>query len=455
VAKKRKFVKWIVLGLVLGVVLLIVSLAHLYINVMPKKQLERKLAKIRARGEPVTLEEAAPPEIPDAENAALVYEQAFSFYYNPGRDEEVKLGEIAGKDLAEWTEEDTAVIREDLEKNQDCLRLLHDAANYDKCRFPLDYSQGFALPLPHLSKMRNCARLLAREAFLKTKEGKIDAALQSTWASLRLGKAFMDEPILVSHFVHIATDAIAFDALQEILSENDAPSGRLKRLLREVDIEEHRQAFINCMQGELCFGRATFDEVRENPERFWNLVVGLNGRPLSPSTGSKKGDIAIRIFRKSYLKRDEAHFLKAMQRLIGLCKRVPFNEVKTDIASFLLQEVAKSPFYCRLTRMLTFNLAKAPRAQARHEARIGLAQLALALKIFKAEKGKYPDFLTELVPDILPQLPQDPLTGKDFVYKKEAEGFLVYSLGENGTDEGGKWDEKKVYQHDIPWRCKR
>ncbi len=117
-AKKTKFVKWVVLGLVLGVVLLIVSLAHLYINVMPEKQVEREFARMRAQGEPVTLEEAAPPEVPDAENAALIYEQAFAVYYKPGRDEEVKLGEIAGKDLAEWTEEETAAIREYVEKKR-------------------------------------------------------------------------------------------------------------------------------------------------------------------------------------------------------------------------------------------------------------------------------------------------------------------------------------------------
>ena len=52
---------------------------------------------------------------------------------------------------------------------------------------------------------------------------------------------------------------------------------------------------------------------------------------------------------------------------------------------------------------------------------------ALALKIYRCEKGAYPDKLDELVPGCLEQLPCDPLTGKPFNYKKLPKGGFMLS----------------------------
>jgi hypothetical protein len=137
--------------------------------------------------------------------------------------------------------------------------------------------------------------------------------------------------------------------------------------------------------------------------------------------------------------------------------RFPYHKAKAELDK-IKQDIDNAPFYCILTKELLPSLPRTYLSEARYEARIGLAQLVLALKIYKAEKGKYPDALADLAPEIISELPKDPFTGKDFVYKCQGQGFLIYSLGENGTDEGGKWEEKRAYQryqHDIPWRSQR
>lgn len=53
---------------------------------------------------------------------------------------------------------------------------------------------------------------------------------------------------------------------------------------------------------------------------------------------------------------------------------------------------------------------------------------ALALKIYRCEKGEYPENLDALVPEILDQLPCDPLTGMPFDYRKMPKGgFMLYA----------------------------
>ncbi|MBC8235640.1 hypothetical protein H8E77_39340 [bacterium] len=67
-------------------------------------------------------------------------------------------------------------------------------------------------------------------------------------------------------------------------------------------------------------------------------------------------------------------------------------------------------------------------------------------------KGKKSQ-LNELVPEIVPKLPLDPFIGKDFVYRREEEGFIIYSLGENAEDDGGKLGElDKSGDFDIGWK---
>jgi len=93
-------------------------------------------------------------------------------------------------------------------------------------------------------------------------------------------------------------------------------------------------------------------------------------------------------------------------------------------------------------------------AEARIDAQLGNAEIALALRMYKAKKPFYPTSLSQLVPEILPELPKDPFTGKDLIYKLRGMTILVYSLGENLKDDWGVSQEEKRWKgdYDIVWK---
>jgi hypothetical protein len=454
--KMKRKEKIILLVAVAGIVALSLWLLYSWLYLWPEKAIQRELAKIRARGEPVTLEELAPPEIPDAQNAALIYEQAFAHYQDSRAWR--KISQVEARELAEWTEEDTKIMREYIEENEDCLRFLHQAAEKAKCQFDLDYTFD-SLTLSAVSyygKMRNFTRLIARDALYKANQGQIEGALESLWAGFRIGKALGDQPILTSQLVRYATDAWVVSLLQKILNENNAEQKILRRLLNQLNIEESREAFCRAIQGERCFNSDLFDLIQKDPSQlsgfFLPLPSRLNPGQSSPSTIDKIRDAIFRQSARLFPKKEKAFFLKVAERMIELAK-LPYHQSKAELHR-LERDIQNAPFYYAITKRLVLNtLQRIYHLQAAQEAKIGLAQLALGLKIYKAEKGKYPDTLADLVPGILPELPKDPFTGKDFVYKGEAEGFLVYSLNENAKDEGGI--EGMPFEYDLPWRCKR
>jgi hypothetical protein len=64
--------------------------------------------------------------------------------------------------------------------------------------------------------------------------------------------------------------------------------------------------------------------------------------------------------------------------------------------------------------------------------------LAFALAAYYADHGRYPAKLDELVPKHVDQIPDDIFSGKALIYEPEANGYLLYSVGANGIDEGGR-----------------
>ena len=71
-------------------------------------------------------------------------------------------------------------------------------------------------------------------------------------------------------------------------------------------------------------------------------------------------------------------------------------------------------------------------------ARHRLLLVELALRCYRAEVGQPPSKLENLVPKYVAQLPEDPFTRKPFTYRPSGTNWLLYSIGPDKTDDGGK-----------------
>jgi len=88
---------------------------------------------------------------------------------------------------------------------------------------------------------------------------------------------------------------------------------------------------------------------------------------------------------------------------------------------------------------MTPAFARACARTAEVEASIGVAEVAAALKIYRSRRGEYPTSLGELE-SLVPALPRDPFSGQPYIYRREASGFVVYSVGKDRRDHGGARD---------------
>ncbi len=64
--------------------------------------------------------------------------------------------------------------------------------------------------------------------------------------------------------------------------------------------------------------------------------------------------------------------------------------------------------------------------------------IGICLELFKREHGRWPHSLDELIPQYTADLLLDWATGKPLGYKLTVDGPLVYTVGANGKDDGGR-----------------
>jgi hypothetical protein len=84
------------------------------------------------------------------------------------------------------------------------------------------------------------------------------------------------------------------------------------------------------------------------------------------------------------------------------------------------------------------------------QAGVDLARVACALERYHLAHGQYPDFLNTLSPQYLESVPNDVIGGEPLHYQRTTDGkFLLYSVGWNEKDDGGKVGLTKQGNMDI------
>lgn len=82
-----------------------------------------------------------------------------------------------------------------------------------------------------------------------------------------------------------------------------------------------------------------------------------------------------------------------------------------------------------------------------------LTIVSVALAAYRAENDAYPKRLDSLAPRYLKTVPKDFLSERPLVYKPGGKGYLLYSVGSNMKDDGGKHTYAENGPDDIVVQC--
>ena len=265
----------------LGAVVLIIGIVYGWSYYSSVKELHGVYRQIERHGDSLTLESVIPPPIPEAKNAAIIYEKAFEVMEFTTKEKSIRIESCDCKN--DLSEESISCMKRLIEKNKETLRYIREAASYDECRFPLKYETGPALLRPHFLQMVNCGQLLCIQALLQSEEGDVKEAIDTCKLGLKIGKHLFPEPLLVSQGVRIGIHSMVIKSLETIINQHpDYYEGYLELLEELYDYEGH-DAFVRCLKGERISGVYIVNPVYKPVTQPWNiyrLFVYYLGRPI-------------------------------------------------------------------------------------------------------------------------------------------------------------------------------
>jgi hypothetical protein len=411
-------------------------------NLATPEQDARVLA-IRQNGYPSTLRELDTwyTHIPDSQNAALIYTNAFS---------QPVLTNYSGSSFTIFGEtnwvparghlidkEFRAELGAVLATNQTVLDLLHSAAALTNSRYPVDLTKGFQVLLPHLAKVKGSVQLLTAEALLEASNGDIEKALAALRAAGAVADSLAEEPLLISQLVRAASWAIISKRCELILNGAAFSDQQLKTLQTLIENGERPDAMARALAGERASGLAIFMGSTDQLNIF---DVGSGSPP--PLKDRLRASLFIGLLKSTgLLRKDRAFYLDVMATNVAAAE-APFPERLT-----LAQQAAAMSPPSKLmifSRMLLPALSRAMQRDGDHAARIRTAETAIAVERFRrAHNGELPTDLNELVPTYVASVPQDPFDGQPLRFKRRASGYVVYSIGADLRDDGGSEGDPK------------
>ena len=451
-----KGLKW--LGIVGGVILLLV-LASLGFRAMQERSIAGKLAKLRQMGRPTTMTElnAWYAEVPAESNAALGVLAAMEMFPSvlPDKLPIVGLGAVRAERFDAWSDEARSLARNHVTSNSTAYAALAQALRLPASRYPVTISSSAAI-IHHLTQVQAATRNLALAAHLAAEEGKSGEATAAVVNAFLGARTLEPEPIFVSGLIRNVCVGMAVSSSERIVNRLELTDDQLARVQAQVASVLSTNVFAKMLAGETVFG---LDNFSAGPAR----MAATANRVRSGTTASSAGStFAFTLYSWSGLKTaDHECYFDAMIRMQDAANE-EFPQRLTTVSNIAYEVIGDAngfPFVKAMSRMVIPSLARSFQKDVSNTAALRCALAALAVERFRiAHDGKLPAALAELVPQYLAAAPTDPFDGKPLRFRPLEKGFVVYSIGEDGDDDGGrprKSGQKVARDYDVTFRIER
>jgi hypothetical protein len=457
-----------------GLVLLGFAIYAFAFHAARARALERYRAQLLANGEKLTIDDLLHEIKWVEENSVSVFQKTLPFLNEkssldsnppsgmrmiaPGK---AMVGSstpnLRGSATNTWEE-----LADELASEQEAFELWHQIRSHPSLDFHLDYHAGFSLLLPHLSRLKQAAQRLSAAASYELHLGETEAAITNIGTMLAIVKGMHDEPLVISQLVRIAIANIAIAATWELLQSPGTTDAQLAEVQREWAELEFSRAAENALVMERAMMQELVRKMRSSTAEFAKVAGGWSGGSVRSSGGEwwdQAGSWAVlkgkeTMWRFKWSGEDELRALQGEQTIIESIRQAREESFKPALqrqATRLAQLGLKSksddegPLFDTakmdmrsLISQSALSLQRIPYRLMTTEAARQIVLAAIALKRFELRHKKYPNDLAELVPEFLAAVPRDPVDGTPLKYRLRPDGtFLLYSVGEDGEDNGG------------------
>jgi hypothetical protein len=361
-----------------------------------------------------------------------------------------------------WSEKDCPLIAAWLKASEKPLHLIIQGSRRPRYYSPRLGPSMVAILLPDIEHARDATRALRARAMLRLHSGNVEGACADLLACHRLARLVGQGPTMVDMLVAGALEAIAYFGDRAAMHFGNVAPEQIRRYTAEVRTLGPMPRFAEKLEPAERF--IYLDTICLTARGGWGLVRAMSGADFSlpddgPLEAFKRWALSGRRNWDDVLRTGNAYYdrfsVAARKRPYG-ARKAALKQIEAEISSIrkevgerrppLVELLRADPLYAATSEQLGAALVglmfEGNRAIAMFEYRTEtgrqLTDIALPLALYRAERGAYPDRLEQLVPKYLPAVPKDCYSDAAIRYKREGTGYLLYSLGPNGKDDGGR-----------------
>jgi hypothetical protein len=359
----------------------------------------------------------------------------------------------------------------DLATNANALAEAQLALNKPILNNNLDYSLGSKMKIPYLIKTKVLARWFGGATQRALHEGNQASALENLLGVVRLQDLLENDKTAMSELVRHAIGSLAKADTWEALQSDGWTDNQLAQLQNLWQSQNYATRMVSALEWELASMTIHHHLLRESNEETYQVFVMLDLvelllEPILKALKSDEGDddedsvgeltwlnklseifrrqVYCRVWRFSWSHQAELKDLKTAYAALEFARRADASanhgSFKSELAIWS-KEFKKPGFYDRL-RYLPIELrgayGKFVERPPRMETDRALIITAIALKRYCLRHDRYPANIESLAPEFLPVVPTDWMDGKPIKYHRNEDGsFTLYSVGEDGEDNGG------------------
>jgi len=317
------------------------------------------------------------------------------------------------------------------------LEELRQASLRPGARIPLNYENGFDAAgelLPWLANMKRCAQFLQLRILAELENGQSDAALADVKLLFRVTDCVRQQPFLISQLVRIAMTVINLQPIYEGLAQHRWSDAQLAELAQVLAKQDYLADFEFAMRGEKITAIETFEKQRVTREsKQWEEHSGTN----------ELMTISYRFVPRAFFYQTELAFAQMHEQfiapLVDSTNRMVAPDALRQAQAAIKSQMKHYSYYKVQAQMVFPAIAASVTKFARIQSQVDLAGVACALERYQLANGNYPASLDALAPQFVDKLPHDLINGQPLHYRRTDDGkFLLYSVGWDETDDGGK-----------------